>query len=306
MSLFNQNNDGAEQLRYYTGSYYANADFSKIESIVSQVQAELASVIGNDMMADIEQYAREGTHQDIVDATRRAIAYMATMRYFRLNDISHETDGRKVKMDSDNERRPFEWQLERDDRMHLEEYHRALGTLIALLADDENFRKSNLHARLSGLLIRTAAAFEWVTGVETSAYLFFRLIPFIFEAQQYVARRYGKTWNDTFFPKSDDEKPDELLLYKAQKAIAHRALALFVSRTEMTALPAGLFRLAVGEGGTSMTNTTEQLHDYYEHTLKDSDIHLNDLLFFRDELTDNVTARLQMPDNDPANKYFRL
>ena len=309
--LLNRQGNGAEEMRRYTGSYYANADFSKIEGIVAQVQAEVASVIGADMMAAIEKYADEGINTDIVDAACRAVAYMAAMRYFRLNDISHETDGRKVKMDSENERRPFEWQLERDDRMHLEEYHRALGTLIALLFNDDNFKKGSLYARLSALLVPNAACFGWATGIETSTYLFFRLIPFLTEAQRYVAKRYGKDWQATFFPDSTDSdpaqgQPEEMLLYKAQAAIAHRALALFVRRTEMTALPAGVFRQAIGDGSTSLANTTEQLHDYYSHEMTDSEVHLNDLLTLRDELSGNVTTRLQMPDNEPKNKFFRL
>lgn len=294
--LFNKDGKGSEELRFATGSFYANADFGKIEGIVGTVERELSRLIGSEAFESIVTTYEDGEPSELVRAAQRVVGYMATMRYFRLNDISHETDGRKVKMDSENERRPFEWQLERDDEMHLQEYYNALDCLVNLLMDDEGFRKSELYGHIAQLLIPNAESVTWLTGVETSPYLYLRLVPFLTDAQRYVAKRLGDTDTD-----------DEELRTLRDQAIAHRALALFVRKTEMKALPGGAFREAVSGGGRSKSNTTTQLHDYYEHMIDASEEYIHEMQHRRDELlgTDG-RAHLIMPENDVRNKFFRF
>ena len=85
----------AEQLRNLTGSYYANNDFSKIENMVKAVEKELCITLN---MQTLDNLAG-----DAKTAAQQAVAYMATMRFYKLNDISHENAGRKVKIDKEND-----------------------------------------------------------------------------------------------------------------------------------------------------------------------------------------------------------
>ena len=96
----------SDQLRFLTGSFYANADFERVQHFVETVQREVARIVGQTVMDWMEN---DGFNSEATDACKTAIAYMATLRYYRLNDISHEDMGRKVKIDKDNEARPFEW-----------------------------------------------------------------------------------------------------------------------------------------------------------------------------------------------------
>lgn len=296
--IFNRADNGSEELRMATGSFYANADFEKIAAIVEQVQGELARQVGTDVMDAIEEAYNDGEDSPLIRAAQRTVGYMAALRYFRLNDISHETDGRKVKMDGENERRPFEWQLERDDRMHLEEYYCAFDSFVSLLMEDEAFKEGKLYKRLSALLIPDADMLQWVTGIEASPHLFLRLVPLLHEAQLYVQKSYGEG--------SLSAIEDESLKFLAQCAIGHRALALFVRRTEMKALPAGAFRTAISGGGTTERSTTEQLHDFYREEMECSEGYVHDMQTRRDALTDEAVSHLVMPENDAANKYFRV
>lgn len=281
-----------------TCSFYANADFTKIAGMVAAVQAEVAKIIGDDVMETIEAAYNQGGDSDIIRAAQATIGYMATMRYFRLNDISHETDGRKVKMDGENERRPFEWQLERDDRMHLEEYYNSFDRLIGLLMEDSNFQQSKLYQRMSGLVVKDCETLNWVTGIEFSNHLLIRLLPLLNEAQMYVQKSYGSA------PLS--EITDEGLLFLVQSAIGHRAMALFVRRTEMKALPAGAFREVITSGGGKGDNTTEQLHDYYRHEMETAEGYVHDMQTRRDEMANESCEHLVMPENDEGNKFFRV
>ncbi|MBR2207111.1 MAG: hypothetical protein IKP36_02740 [Bacteroidaceae bacterium] len=294
--IFNQNGEGAEELRVVTSSYYANADFDKIAGIVEQVQDEIARQIGTDVMAAIEQEYINGQLTPLVKAAQRTIGYMSVLRYFRLNDISHETDGRKVKMDSTNERRPFEWQLERDDQMHLEEYYNAYDRLVMLLMDDSTFQQSTLYQRIQSLCITSAGVLEWVTGIEATPHLYLRMAPAIFEAQQYVEKRLGRPFT---------EIEDEALRYLFQAATGNRAVALFVQKTEMKTLPSGAFRIAVSQNhGTTTSSTTEQLHDFHVHMMSVSDNYIHDMQHRRDVLVGEEGEHLIVPNNDKENKYF--
>lgn len=293
--IFNRNGKGSEELRTSTGSYYANADFDKIAGIIEQVQAETGRIIGTEVMSAIDKRYQAGESDDTIRAAQRVVGYMSAIRYFRLNDISHETDGRKVKMDSDNEKRPFEWQLERDDRMHMEEYYSALDELVYLLRENETFQKSDLYRSISKLCIKTAGVLAWVTGIEITPHLYLRLVPSLYEAQLYVEKRLGS---------STQEIDDELLDYLAKAAIGRRAVALFVRKTEMKSLPGGAFREAINFGGFSVRSTTEMLHDYYNHMLQASEAYVHDMQHRRDEIAGGAVQHLVMPNNDAKNKYF--
>ena len=293
--IFNKDGRGAEELRRATSSYYANADFEKISGIVETVQQEIARQIGVEVMNAIDTAYNGGEESALISAAQRCVGYMSVLRYFRLNDISHETDGRKVKMDSDNERRPFEWQLERDDQMHLQEYYNAFDRLVLLLQNNNTFKEGELYKRQQQLCISNAGVLEWVTGIEATPYLYMRMVPFLHMAQMKVEERLGSAIADI---------TDEALKYLAQAATGNRGVALFVQRTEMRMLPSGAFREAVAAGGSSKSSTTSQLHDFYQHLMEVSENYVKDMQCRRDVLADAHTEHLVIPDNDKNNKFF--
>lgn len=293
--IFNRDGRGAEELRRATSSYYANADFEKISGIVETVQQEIARQIGVEVMDAIDTAYNGGEVSSLISAAQRCVGYMSVLRYFRLNDISHETDGRKVKMDSDNERRPFEWQLERDDQMHLQEYYNAFDRLVLLLQNNETFKEGELYKRQQQLCITNAGVLEWVTGIEATPYLYMRMVPFLHMAQMKVEERLGSAIADI---------TDEALKFLAQAATGNRGVALFVQRTEMRLLPSGAFREAVKSGAGSKRTTTEALHDYYQHMLQVGDDYIRDMQCRRDALANDHQAHLVVPANDEKNKFF--
>ena len=293
--IFNKDGRGAEELRRATSSYYANADFEKISGIVETVQREIARQIGVEVMDAIDAAYNGGEESALISAAQRCVGYMSVLRYFRLNDISHETDGRKVKMDSDNERRPFEWQLERDDQMHLQEYYNAFDRLVLLLQNNNTFKEGELYKRQQQLCITNAGVLEWVTGIEATPYLYMRMVPFLHMAQMKVEERLGSAIADI---------SDEALKFLAQAATGNRGVALFVQRTEMRLLPSGAFREAVAAGGSSKSSTTSQLHDFYQHMMEVSENYVKDMQCRRDVLADAHTDHLVVPNNDEKNKFF--
>ena len=341
----------SEQLRELTGSFYANADFDRIEMIVQSVEDEMADTIGHEMMAQMETEStgKEGTmtittgddeklyvgskeiivedgnvriggyspyglvfrvkddtlyisNARAVRACQQAIAYMATLRYYRLNGISHEDMGRKVKIDKENEARPFEWQLARDDRMHLEEHYRALDRMMRALEEDPRFQQTKAWQRKDALIVKDADSLSYLTGLDPSPWLFLRLIPYLAESQQFVEKAFGDGFRDIANETGD-------LQHAAQMAVALGAIALMGRRTSLQTLPYGLMKLFESDGGGNRqeTATLERLDDYLKHLSKSQHYWLNEMKTLRDEQAGLETVtHLQMPENDPHNKFMRV
>ena len=235
-------------------------------------------------------------------ACQQAIAYMATLRYYRLNDISHEDMGRKVKIDKENEARPFEWQLARDDRMHLEEYYRALDRMMRALEDDIRFQQTKTWQRKAGLIIKDADSLAYLTGLDPSPWLFLRLVPFLAESQHFVEKAYGSDFSDITSANDD-------LQHAAQMAVALGAIVLMGRRTSLQTLPYGLMKLFESDGGGNRMEAAalERLDYYLKHLSNQQHYWLNEMKILRDEAAGEEKATyLQMPENEPHKKFMRL
>ena len=327
----------SEQLRNVTGSWWANADFSRIERIVRSVESELAAVVGNETMQWIA--TGDGRSSEAWTHAACAVGYMACMRYYRLNDISHQDGGRKVKIDRDNEARPFEWQLARDDRAHLEEYYRALDRLLYALQGVETFRASKVCQQMQQLIIPDADTLSTLTGLDPSPWLYVRLVPFLLESQHFVEKAYGQSLASSGSSYSEASQGPSApagstvgcaaalpqpILEAAQRATVLGALALMGRRMSLQQLPYGLMQLVVSNGGGNqeLQPTLDQLTNYLRHLSHDQHYWLNEMRTLRDEAAAASSTvgsaavgraaaspqptYLQVPANDPNNKCFRL
>lgn len=313
--IFNKDNNGASELQLATGSFYESDNFSRIVSTIEAVEHDIAKVIGSPAFEAIEQlYNREEKttpEQQLVNTAQRAVGLMAVMRYSRLNDLSHETGGRKAKIDRENEARPFEWQLMRDERVHLEEYYRALSMLIDQLTALQlpEWTESSLCQAQHQLLVADNAMFSLLTGIDIDAWLYWRMVPLIAEAQRYVRRNYGAARFGNLLELREKKSitPDEIdLLEYARRACAMKALQLFCRRTELTALPAGMMAVFSQHGAVREESVSAaRMHDIARHWRDDADFWIDEMKTLRDQIdgTDAV-PHFSMPSNDPSNKYF--
>ena len=294
----------SEQLRDVTGSWWANADFSRIAAIVNSVEMELEQIVGSAVMGWL---TAEGRLTEAYLNAACAVGYMACMRYYRLNDISHDTGSRRVKIDHDNEARPFEWQLARDDRAHLEEYYRALDRLLYNLQSVEVFYTSDKYQQMQRLIVRDATSLTWLTGTDDSPWLFFRLTPFLAESQDFVERAYGSQFDVSAFHLFENT---DTVNYAAQKAVALRAIALMGRRTSLQLMPYAMMQLVVSNGGGNqqLQPTADQLAAYLRTVSKDQLYWLNEMKLRRDAAVSGSVADtyLQVPENHPSDKRFRL
>ena len=129
--IFNKDDNGSRELRELTGNYYANNDFNKIITDIELATEEISALIGVELYKKVEGWykeTKEDADQDLIKKVQRPIALLATLRMYQKNDLSHEDDGRKFKIATDNsEKLPWEWQLDRDDARHMEDYYKPVG-----------------------------------------------------------------------------------------------------------------------------------------------------------------------------------
>lgn len=307
--IFNKDNKGAQELRDLTGNYYANNKFDKIAGEIELAAEELAALVGDGVIELAgKYYAEPGEDADaeLVRKVQRPIAILATLRMYRKNDLSHEDDGRKFKMATDgSEKLPWEWQLDRDDALHLEEYYRAVDALIRYLNKKglEVWTGTASYRLAQTLIIRSGEAFDSYFPIDRSERMFLMLLPFIREAQMLTVKRaYGKGWDELL---EENGMPETDAHFAACKAVALLAMSMALRRLSLSLIPGGVLRKFMTENGMGESEPA---------SLKDVDRlagwMADDAATWVDEMKrarDGGQAEYELlPKNDKRNKYCRL
>lgn len=307
--IFNRDNNGASELKEITGNYYASNNFMKVKGELDAAADEVIIIISNDVYKEIEGYylqkATEEYKEELVRKLQRPIAILGTLRMYQKNDISHEDSGRKVKIDSDSEKLPWEWQLDRDDERHLEDYYKAVDILIRALnsSDIASWKNSRTYKMSQLLLIKNGEDFDSYFPIEKSERTYMLLVPFIKEAQLlHVKKAYGADWETLITEATEDETEKH---FAACKATALFAMSLAIRRMQLKVIPAGVIRAYVATNGAmdSIPANSEDIKALSEWMNDDAMTWIDEMKKSRDGLAIDYPI---LPTNDPSNKYCRL
>lgn len=309
--IFNRDGQGAKELRELTANYYANNDFSKIVGEIELATDELAQLVGEKVIELAETYYMNPEAADagaeVVRKVQRPVALLATLRLYQKNDLSHEDDGRKFKVATDgSEKLPWEWQLERDDALHLEEYYKAVDELIRYLNEKKPVEWTDFPAyKLSqALIIRSGAAFDSYFPIERSERIFFLLLPFIKEAQQLTVKRaYGIAAWDALL--AENAVPESDAHFAACKAVALLAMSMALRRLPLSVMPGGVIRRFVAESGMSESEPASlgDVERVAGWLVDDAATWIDEMKRARDGSMPDYEL---LPKNDRRNKYCRL
>lgn len=291
----------AKELRQLTGNYYANNDFSKVVGELEQAREELVLLIGEKVMA----LAESGEKETLAAKVKRPMAILATLRMYQKNDLSHEDDGRKFKTSTDNgEKLPWEWQLDRDDAMHLESYYRGVDALIRFLdgSDIAEWKESETYKVRQSLIIRNGQEFNRYFPIENSERMYLLLVPFIREAQMLTVKKaYGKDWDSLLTA----ERAVDEVRYAACVATALLAMSIALHRLPLKLIPSGVIRGYMAENGMSKSQpaTYEEIIKSADWMREDAAMWINQMKQLRDGEAPNYDL---VPNNNPRNKYCSL
>lgn len=291
----------AKELRQLTGNYYANNDFSKVVGELEQAREELVLLIGEKVMT----LAESGENETLSAKVKRPMAILATLRMYQKNDLSHEDDGRKFKTSTDNgEKLPWEWQLDRDDAMHLESYYRGVDALIRYLdgSDIAEWKESETYKVRQSLIIRNGQEFNRYFPIENSERMYLLLVPFIREAQMLTVKKaYGQDWDSLLTA----ERGVDEVRYAACVATALLAMSIALHRLPLKLIPSGVIRGYMAENGMSKSQpaTYEEIIRSADWMREDAAMWINQMKQLRDGEAPNYDL---VPNNNPRNKYCSL
>lgn len=307
MALFNKDSRGSEELNDLTGFFHADNRFENIAAEIDSAITEVSALVGRGVIDRAEADYKAGTNPGFVKMVQMPVACLAISRYFKLLGVSHGDSGRKLKIDA-NEKIPFEWMLDRDDRAMHEKYCRALDALYTFLEREniEEWRESDVRRSLAESIVRTLIDFERVYPIEHSYYTYFMLLPLIIEVQNSRLRKtLGDAWSRISGPTIDEA--DRGILYFAQRVAVLNAVITAVERWSIEVFPQSIARrfMPTYQGDRASKTAAVGEMDWYLSRLRSQAAEAIEDMVAAIHGNDNPYKDYPLlPENEKRKKYF--
>lgn len=304
--LFNKDNNGSVELQRLTGSFAAANDWSVIETEVADAIRTVSGLVGAAVVEKADGLYQSGAEADpLVAAVRMPVAVLAVSRYSRNNLVSHDDSGSKVRVD-DNEKMPWEWMIDRDERAQQDRWYRALDALYAYLDQTglQEWKDSDAYRRMRRSIVRTIDEMEAVYPVDGSYYVYFLLQNLVIESQGKLRKMIGDAAWERISGDAVAEA-DIPLLRVCQRWAVLTGVVTAVRRWSLEVFPLAIVRRFCPsyQGGRSRRAAAREEMDSYvgalEAQIADAREEMTDLL-----IDENCRAAHLFPKNDPANKFF--
>lgn len=305
-----------DTLRALSGSWYASNDFGRIVQDIELETEELAKIIGDEIIEKAEVIAnKEAPTEDEKKLLKRIqlpIALMAIYRYYQSNIVSHDQSTRKIKVDNDNEKLPWEWMLDRDDAAHLSKAQRAVDRLIAYLdkTEDQEWIASDQKLASRELFVNNTTTFSNYYPIDSSALFYYSAIPLMREIQTVqlmpaLGDEYKPLLNKFQNGTDMSEYEIELLDY-VRRAQVLATIALAVRRLNTKVLPEGIVKSLRSEGQTvnaTRPANVEEINYFSKRMQKDAEYFIDKIKRKRWENSPEYLEYQLLPKNDPKNKF---
>jgi len=263
--LFNKNANGIDELRNHIGFLYKANKFEDIASDLQLAHEEMELIVGNEIMQASEAHyhsdafqANEQTDAEklldkLVDHLQLPISLIAYKDYAVTNDLSHDSSGRKMVLDPESEKIPFEWLLERDDQAILNKAHRTTDRLIKFLDDNidntpikDTWAVSEAYALSKECFINTAREFDSIFPIQKSRRFFLAILPLMKEKELLKIRPIiGAELFNTLKEKIKDKdltSEDKSLLQFIKVPLVLLTMRDAIKRLSVEILPNGVFQ----------------------------------------------------------------
>lgn len=301
--LFNKNNKGSEELCRITGIYSAGSDFLSIAPELDDAMRTVGSIVGDGIIKKAEAAYERDENPALVSAVQLPVAVLAILRQSMSNLVTHGDRGRKVLLDAD-EKIPFEWMVDRDERALRDRYYRALDALWAFIEESgEDLKESSSHRLLDESIVRSLEDFERVYPIDGSRYVFHMFLGPIVESQPALARMVGQeTWERIL----KDEGSG--IRRACERFTILSAVAKAVRRWSLAVLPLSVarrFSPSYQGNNESAAATREEMDAYVAMLEKQIDEARLEVLA---EMTagNPYEGYDPLPINDPTKKYFTV
>jgi hypothetical protein len=253
--LFNKTDNGIDELKELTGFLYAYNNFDNIRTDIMLAHEDMERLIGVDVMdAAKSHYESENMGAEsyeimtgLVKHLQLPLAYYAIHSFSQNADISHEDSGRKVKIDADREKLPWEWMLEKDERAILRKAHRTTDRLISYLdknsEDIAEWAESDARKAIKKQFFQSTDQFNAIYPIDHSRRFFLHIQPFIAEAERkYIAPALAARYTEIKEAlEANDFDDTNGILPLIRVPLALFTMSIAVDRLALEVLPDGVF-----------------------------------------------------------------
>ncbi len=257
--LATDNADFPKEIKAVLGFLFADIKYKNIRTDIVTATNDIIGVIGKDVYAYIaDKYPIQGAENDenvdqnLVRAAKAAIYAKAYMYFAPNNDLSHTSDGRKMR-NEEHEKNAFQWMIDSDNEAQEKRYYRSLDDLIKLLDSTKTnsesvstiwtiWTSSDEYKSTQSYFIRNTKQFDKYIVIE-SPYLFHKLCPGIDECEtDEILPRIGQTKFDDLktklkTPTDITDATDIKLLDLIRRACTNYSFAWGIERFTVALLP---------------------------------------------------------------------
>jgi len=255
-----------EDIKSAAGWIYSSMDFDALLPDIESATEDLIRVVGSDVYDRVAEYHQsliepvsetdddEDTQSDselsaeaelnaeLLRLMRCPIALNALLSYMQSADISHETDGRKVKIDKDSESIPWEWQIEKDNAAMRNKAARATDRLIRYMDENiddiDEWADSAQRADIRSLFVPDAATFDRIAPIDESRLFFIRVLPFIRRADAAIRERVPSYATIKAHLVADTlTTPEQAIVNIAREIVVYDTMSLAIRRLSVLVMP---------------------------------------------------------------------
>lgn len=248
--LFTFDENGNDDLKELLGFSHADFKIKNLKSDIISATDELVKLIGRPIYDSVvgifESNSSSATDAELLMRTRLAIILNAYRNYAPDNDLRHTTNGRVVNVE-ENQKQPWEWQIERSNKSLERKYYRALDALLEFLDNSvSGWKETAAFKKTHALFVRSTEDFNDYFDIERSRLLLIKLNPGLriaenSEIKARIGSRYDelKTKLKSAVALTDAES---LLLDKIKEACVYMALSWGLRRLSVQLFPEGVLQ----------------------------------------------------------------
>ena len=254
--LFNEQTF-AQDFRELLGFVDADINFTSVKSDLTSATREMIDFVGQSTydrwVLLFEKDNRSASENDQLLLMRYPIAMNTYRLVAPAKDLQHTNQGRLMRTD-DQQSRPFEWMIERNNEANERKYYRAVDQLLDFLFQDADFKQTEAYKNIRKYFVCTTADFEEYFPIH-SRLLLMKLSPGLRQAEQrHIAPLLGTEKFDALkalhLAGSAIPNEDQNLFDLIKEFAVYWSLHWAMPRLSINLLPEGILQRYTGERET--------------------------------------------------------
>jgi len=269
---------------------FVDADFSwkKIKPMLKLATDEMIDLVGEDNYNLAKDAADD---DDFKNLLRFPLLMKALIIYLPTGDVTIGSNGRTMRRDDKNVA-AFEWQIDKHDSNNEKLYFRGLDSLLKFMFKNGLELNQN-RFDYKDLIVNSLALFENHFDIDSSHYLYFKLIPALREAELLeIAPRI-----DHVLEAEIKAEPKSQIAFLVQKIIVNYAMAWGVKKLNLQLFPKGLLQNE-SEGAKGNSKKTADASARQGLVIQFSQDYERDLKKLEKEFAKRVTPPVEKDDDN--------